>query len=68
MVNSMFDYAKTAFDLALYLTGTLALWSGLMKIAEVGGMVKVVAKIVNPFFHQLFPSIQRTILLWGLLC
>ena len=32
MLDSFFEAAKAAFELALYMTGILTLWMGLMKI------------------------------------
>ncbi|MFH2143874.1 MAG: nucleoside recognition domain-containing protein [Bacteroidota bacterium] len=59
MVNSTFDMAKTGFELSLGLTGVMTLWLGLMKVGEKGGVVKLLAKIVSPFFSKLFPEIPR---------
>ncbi|MFH1321142.1 MAG: nucleoside recognition domain-containing protein [Bacteroidota bacterium] len=59
MVNSTFDMAKTGFEISLGLTGVITLWLGLMKIGEKGGIVKILAKIVGPFFRKLFPEIPE---------
>lgn len=59
LVNSTFDMAKTGFEISLFLTGVMALWLGLMRIGEKGGMVQVLSKIVGPFFARLFPQIPR---------
>ena len=40
-------------------SAVLALWFGLMKIGEEGGMVRVLSKLVGPFFSRLFPDIPR---------
>ncbi len=57
IVNSTFDMAKTGFEISIYLSGVMALWLGLMKIGEEGGMVKVLSRLVGPFFSRLFPGI-----------
>jgi len=57
IVNSTFDMSKTAFEIALGLTGTLALWLGIMKIGEQGGAVQILAWITRPFFRRLFPEV-----------
>ena len=57
MLNSTFDMAKTGFELSLYLTGVMSLWLGIMKIGEKGGVVKILAKLVGPFFSRLFPGV-----------
>jgi spore maturation protein SpmA/spore maturation protein SpmB len=59
MVNSTFDMSKTGFEISLYLTGVMSLWLGLMKIGEKGGMVKILSRLVGPFFSRLFPEIPR---------
>ena len=57
IVNSTFDMSKTAFQIALGLTGTLALWLGIMKVGEQGGAVQILAKLTRPFFRRLFPEV-----------
>lgn len=59
MVNSTFDMSKTAFEISLGLTGVMTLWLGLMKVGEAGGAIKVISKIVGPFFSRLFPEIPK---------
>jgi spore maturation protein SpmA len=59
IVNGAFGSAKTAFEISLGLAGVLTLWSGLMKIGEQGGVVDILAKIVRPFFHRVFPEVPR---------
>ncbi|MEO0554333.1 MAG: nucleoside recognition domain-containing protein [Bacteroidota bacterium] len=59
IVNSTFDMSKTGFEIALYLTGVMSLWLGLMKIGEEGGMIKILSRIIGPFFSKLFPEIPR---------
>ena len=59
IVNSTFDTSKTAFEIALGLTGTLALWLGIMKIGEQGGAVQLLAAVTRPFFRRLFPEVPR---------
>jgi spore maturation protein SpmA len=59
IVASTFDMSKSAFEIALGLTGTLALWLGIMKIGEQGGAVQLLARITRPFFQRLFPELPR---------
>lgn len=44
---------KVCFDLI----GVMALWLGIMKIAEEGGLITALAKLVRPIMVRLFPSI-----------
>jgi spore maturation protein SpmA len=59
MVNGTFDSAKTGFEISLGLTGVLTMWMGLMKIGEMGGIVRVFSKLVGPFFARLFPDLPK---------
>ncbi len=59
MVNATFEMSKTGFEISIYLTGVMALWLGLMNIGEKGGMVKILSKLVGPFFGRLFPGIPK---------
>ena len=57
IVASVFEMAKTGFDISLGLTGVLTLWMGIMRIGEQGGIVKVFSRIIGPFFQKLFPEL-----------
>jgi spore maturation protein SpmA/spore maturation protein SpmB len=57
VVASLFDSSKTAFEIAIGLTGVMSLWLGLMKIAERGSVTEIIAKAVGPLFRRLFPGI-----------
>ena len=56
---STFDNAKLGFEISLYLTGAMALWLGIMKVGEKGGIVKLISHWVGPFFRKLFPEIPK---------
>lgn len=59
MVGATFDMSKTAFDISIGLTGALALWLGILKIGERGGIVKIFSKLIGPFFTKLFPDLPE---------
>ena len=59
MMDSTFSSSKTAFEISLGLTGVLALWLGIMKIGEKGGVINVFARILSPVFTKLFPEIPK---------
>ena len=61
IMNSTFETSKTAFEISLGLTGMLALWLGIMKIGERGGVVNMLARVLSPVFTKLFPDIPRDI-------
>lgn len=57
IVNTTFDAAKLGFEISIFLTGAMALWLGLMKIGEKAGMIRILSRLVGPFFSRLFPGI-----------
>ncbi len=59
MVNSVFNSAKTGFEISLGLTGVLALWMGMMKVGEKGGVVSILGKLFGPLFQRLFPGLPK---------
>ena len=59
MVSSTFDMAKTGFEISLGLTGVLTLWLGIMRIGEKGGVIKLLSKLINPFFRKIFPDLEK---------
>ena len=59
MMDSTFQSSKTAFEISLGLTGVLALWLGVMKIGEKGGVVNVLARLLSPVFEKLFPEVPK---------
>jgi spore maturation protein SpmA len=59
IVNSTFEMARIGFEISLGLTGVLTLWLGLMKVGERGGAIDILARVVRPFFHRLFPEVPK---------
>ena len=59
MMKALFERSKLGFELSLGLTGILALWMGIMKIGEKGGMIKILARLVSPLFTKLFPEVPK---------
>lgn len=57
VTNSAIDYASTAVKIAIGLIGIMALWLGLMKIAEQAGLITIIAKVVRPITKFLFPDV-----------
>lgn len=49
--------AEAAIPLALGLVGIMALFLGLMKVAEAGGMLDGTARLLSPLLRKLFPEI-----------
>lgn len=51
------DFAKTGAEIAIGLAGVLALFLGLLKIADDAGIVYALVKVVQPVLRPLFPDI-----------
>ncbi len=57
VTKAAFDMAETSVSIAIGLIGIMALWLGIMKIAEESGLVKILAKIIKPISKRLFPDV-----------
>ncbi|MDF1564291.1 MAG: nucleoside recognition domain-containing protein [Deltaproteobacteria bacterium] len=51
--------AADAVTLAIGLVGIMALWLGLMKVAEAAGLVNLLARGVRPLMRWLFPEVPE---------
>ena len=49
------EWAETAVELSLGLIGVMALWLGLMKIAEEAGIVRGMGLLVKPIIGKIIP-------------
>ncbi|MBC7908294.1 MAG: spore maturation protein [Rhodospirillaceae bacterium] len=57
LAESTLKAAEGAVPLALGLIGVMALFLGLMKVAEAGGLVRAIARLLAPVLKRLFPEI-----------
>jgi spore maturation protein SpmA len=55
--TGMVEAAKGSVTLALGLVGVMALFLGLMKVAEAGGLLTIIAKLLRPVMMRLFPDV-----------
>ncbi|MCO6496392.1 MAG: spore maturation protein [Chitinophagaceae bacterium] len=51
--------AKVAVDISINLIGIMALFMGFMSIAEKAGGIRLLSKIIGPFFSRLFPELPK---------
>lgn len=59
-VDGVIETAKNAvLDIIFPLIGILALFMGFLNIAEKAGGVRVLSKIIGPFFSKIFPDIPK---------
>ena len=59
ITQAALDFAEIAVTLALGLIGVLALWMGLLRIAETAGMIHHLVRFAQPVFRRLFPEIPK---------
>lgn len=55
--TAMIDSAGGAVELAIGLVGVMTLFLGLMKVAEAGGMLTILARLIRPLMVRLFPDV-----------
>jgi spore maturation protein SpmA len=59
MVASLFEMAKLSVNIMIVLFGTLTLWLGLLRIAELAGLVQTLGRWLSPLFARLMPEVPR---------
>jgi spore maturation protein A len=57
VVTAATDSAGTAFKLALGFTGVMALWLGVVNIAQESGLIGLISRVAAPVLRRLFPAI-----------
>jgi spore maturation protein SpmA len=57
LTEASFTAAESAVTLAIGLIGAMALWLGIMKVAETAGMMRFIARLIRPVMSRLFPEI-----------
>ncbi len=55
--QGMIDQAGASVTLAIGLVGVMALFLGLMKVAEAGGLLVIIARTIRPLMTRLFPDV-----------
>jgi spore maturation protein SpmA len=55
--RAMIDSASGAVELAIGLVGVMTLFLGLIKVAEAGGMLQILARLIRPLMVRLFPDV-----------
>ncbi len=57
LVASLFDMARLSVEIILVLVGTMTLWLGFLAIAEKAGLIRVLARVLDPLFRRLMPEV-----------
>ncbi len=59
VTEGAFEGAKTAVTIALGLIGIMALWLGVMRLAERAGLIQKLARGLRPVMSRLFPDVPN---------
>ncbi len=59
ITSAAIDAAGLAVKISIGLIGVMALWLGIMRVADEAGMIKILAKAVRPITRKLFPDIPE---------
>ncbi|MCW3115621.1 MAG: spore maturation protein [Segetibacter sp.] len=57
--DGIIETCKSAVNISIGLIGIMALFMGFMSIAERAGGIRLLSKIIGPFFSRLFPDIPK---------
>ena len=57
VTDAAITMSKTSVEIAIGLIGVMALWLGIMKIAEDSGLIQIIAKSLRPITIRLFPDV-----------
>ena len=57
VTEAAISMSKTSVEIAISLIGIMALWLGIMKIAEDSGLIQLIAKALRPITIRLFPDV-----------
>jgi len=57
--DGLIETCKNAVNLSLGLIGIMALFMGLVAIAEAAGGMRFLARVTGPFFSKLFPDVPK---------
>ena len=57
LATAVVDSAASSVTLAIGLIGVMTLFLGLMKVAEAGGLLVIIARLVRPLMQRLFPEV-----------
>jgi spore maturation protein SpmA len=60
VAKAIVEDAGSAVTLAIGLVGVMALFLGLMKVAEAGGLLSIIARLLRPLMQRLFPQVPPT--------
>lgn len=57
VTDAAISMSKVAVEISIGLIGIMALWLGIMKIAEASGLIRIIARALKPITIRLFPDV-----------
>ena len=57
VTDAAINMSKVAVEISIGLIGIMALWLGIMKIAEASGLIRIIARGLRPITVRLFPDV-----------
>ncbi len=57
-VSALLNSGADTIEMSLTLMGAMCLWGGIMNIARVSGLTKLIAQFMSPVLHRLMPSLN----------
>lgn len=57
--KAVLDGADKAVELVISMAGVMCLWTGIMKIADKGGLTAVISKFLSPILSRLMPDYDK---------
>jgi len=59
VTEAAINMSKVAVEISIGLIGIMALWLGIMKIAEASGLIRIIARALRPITIRLFPDVPE---------
>ena len=58
-VSAGLEGAKSSVEIVLSFAGIMCMWSGFLKLAQEGDLIKSISKIIHPVIRLLFPKLKK---------
>ncbi len=58
-VQAGLDGAKNSIEIILSFAGIMCMWCGFLKLAEEGGAINALSKLISPIINLLFPKLKH---------
>ena len=59
-IQSGFSGAAKSIEIVLSFAGIMCMWSGFLKVAENGGAMRIMTKLIHPLTRILFPKLDKS--------